>query len=850
MPAHDISTRDALNLLSVRDDGPSAHSRRKFLQMVGWGVAGSAALSAVDDRLGVVRKALAATPTPPNDGILILLGMHGGNDGLNTLIPFGTPQYYSYRSNISIPANSTLQLNSSVGLHPNLAYLKSLWDQQNVAVVQGVGYPNPNLSHFDSMATWMKGSALAGLPTTGWIGRWLDGVGGAPSNFTAATIDNQLPLHMIGAGRRGTSVPEGGYGFGGGTSAEDQRLNSAMRQFAAASGGRGQWHDLTATTQRDQIDAAQTVAPLFSAALPTGRLARRMTVAARLINANLGMRVIDTSYYDFDFHSGEAESHGNRMTELNTALQAFYAAVSPAMRSRVTIMTYSEFGRTPWSNGSGGTDHGTANVQFVIGDRVKGGLYGTAPSLLKTNGQPLAQWDRMVATTDFRQLYATMIDGVLGGGSSTVLQGTFDKLDLFKPIADVPPPTPAPTTTAPTVPTPSTVPSSTLPPIVTTPTTAPAVIAPPPSGTPRRGTGSDFAGIVPRRLLDTRTTGSPLGAAQSITLKVGGVGEIPAGATAAVLNVTAVEATKRSYLTVWPTGSAQPNTSTLNVNGGDVVPNLTTVKLGADGSIDIFNDAGVVHCIVDVVGYFVTGSASRFTSLPPTRALDTRTGQGAPLGPVGPAGSIDLQIGGTGGVAPDATAVVMNVTVTGPTANGYVSVWPTGTEMPTASNLNFVPGQTVPNLVVAKVGAGGRVSFFNSAGSTDILADVLGYFSPGGTDGLVPLDPVRLLDTRTDGGSVGGTPRVLAVTGRAGVPAAGVSAVVLNVTYTAASANGYVTVFPNGGTPPLASNLNTGTGDTRANLVICKVGTDGAVGLFNSSGSVHLIVDVVGYFAT
>ena len=141
------------------------------------------------------------------------------------------------------------------------------------------------------------------------------------------------------------------------------------------------------------------------------------------------------------------------------------------------------------------------------------------------------------------------------------------------------------------------------------------------------------------------------------------------------------------------------------------------------------------------------------------------------------------------------------------------------------------------------------MSFFNSSGSTDILADVLGYFSPGGTDGLVPLDPARLLDTRTDGGSVGGTPRVLVVTGRAGVPAAGVSAVVLNVTYTAASANGYVTVFPNGGTPPLASNLNTGTGDTRANLVICKVGTDGAVGLFNSAGTVHLIVDVVGYFA-
>ena len=329
---------------------------------------------------------------------------------------------------------------------------------------------------------------------------------------------------------------------------------------------------------------------------------------------------------------------------------------------------------------------------------------------------------------------------------------------------------------------------------------------------------------------------------------------MPISAVAAVLNVTAVGATSPSYITVWPTGLDRPGTSSLNVRGGDVVPNLVITKLGGGGGVDIYNNAGTVHCVVDIVGYFQNEAASRFTPLAPSRILDTRSGLGAPTGGVQQGHSIDVAVAGHGGVDADADAVVLNVTVTEPTGEGFVTVWPTGAAMPTASNLNFVPGQTVPNLVIAKLGSGsgtGMVSLYNSAGTTHLIADVLGSFRSGAGARLTSLPPFRLLDTRIDGGSsnpVGQTPLALAVTGRGGVPSSGVTAVVLNVTATDGTNNGYVTVYPTGQDAPTASNLNITAGQTRANLVIAKVGADGAVALFNSAGTVHLLADVVGYF--
>jgi hypothetical protein len=259
-------------------------------------------------------------------------------------------------------------------------------------------------------------------------------------------------------------------------------------------------------------------------------------------------------------------------------------------------------------------------------------------------------------------------------------------------------------------------------------------------------------------------------------------------------------------------------------------------------------------------------AAPGFVSLVPARVLDTRAGQStsdgsfAGGGPIAALGSLDLSLLGRGGVpGSGVSAVVLNVTATDPVSAGYITVWPTGSARPLASNLNFTPAQTIANLLIAKLGTNGRISLFNSSGSTDLIADVQGYFTS--TSDLTAIAPVRLLDTRTGqatiDGSYAGTGAVpasgeldLTVLNRAGIPASGVSAVVLNVTATDPTAAGYLTVWPTGSATPFASNLNFTPGETIANLVTAKVGPTGQVAFFNSSGSTDIIADAVGYFAS
>ena len=253
-------------------------------------------------------------------------------------------------------------------------------------------------------------------------------------------------------------------------------------------------------------------------------------------------------------------------------------------------------------------------------------------------------------------------------------------------------------------------------------------------------------------------------------------------------------------------------------------------------------------------------TAGGFTSLAPSRLLDTRSGVGAASAAVAPGGTVHLQVTGQGGVPATAvSAVVMNVTVTAPTGSGYLSVYGDGTTRPTASNLNFVKGQTVPNLVIAPVGANGQVALYNgSGGGVQLIADVSGYFlsgAPSLAGAFGALVPSRVLDTRSGIGSAsaavapGGTVH-LQVTGRGGVPAAGsISAVVLNVTVTAPTGSGYVSVYGDATARPAASNLNFVQGQTVPNLVIAPVGDNGRVALYNGSGgSVHLLADVSGYY--
>ena len=440
----DISTADARRLLSQPDRlgdlvGPGGWTRRKFLQAIGGGVLGGAAIGTLGaDRFGLgqlgfdLEGAFAATPIGAHDGIVVNIVLYGGNDGLNTVVPYTNGSYYDVRGpnygNLAIPAAQVLPLDGTFGLHPSLPYTKQLWDAGQLAIVHGVGYPTPDLSHFTSMAIWMSGKFGGGPATNGWIGRWLDGQPAATADLMAATIGSSVPLHLLGAVRRAVAVPQNGSNmFGAATAASDVRMFNGLRSLSSSPAGRGAWHDMFANVLKTQLNLAIEVAPVYSPQ-PTGdAFVRKMTVAARLINANLGLRVFDLGLDGFDTHDGQPLKHADLLTQLDTGLATFFSTLDPSYYSRVTVMTMSEFGRTPYSNDSAGSDHGTANVQFVIGPNVKGGHYGAPPIF----GGIDNQWERFTMTTDFRSVLGTVIDGWLGGGACTILNGAHREPQLL-----------------------------------------------------------------------------------------------------------------------------------------------------------------------------------------------------------------------------------------------------------------------------------------------------------------------------------------------------------------------------------------------------------------------------------
>ncbi len=244
---------------------------------------------------------------------------------------------------------------------------------------------------------------------------------------------------------------------------------------------------------------------------------------------------------------------------------------------------------------------------------------------------------------------------------------------------------------------------------------------------------------LPARLLDTRP-GQTLQPGQTLTLLVAGKGAVPGtGVAGVVLNVTAVNPTAAGFVTVYPSGSPQPLASNLNFVPRQTVPNRVLVKLGTGGQVSLFNPTGTTDVVVDVAGWFTDGTdatatGGQFTGLTPARLLDTRVGTGGFSTPVGPGMTIRLQVSGQGGVpamiAPvPPKGVVLNVTVTNTTAAGFLTVFPGDAAQPLASDLNWTGGLTVPNLVVVKLGADGKVAIYNPAGSTDVIADVVGWYN-------------------------------------------------------------------------------------------------------------------------
>lgn len=372
----------------------------------------------------------------------------------------------------------------------------------------------------------------------------------------------------------------------------------------------------------------------------------------------------------------------------------------------------------------------------------------------------------------------------------------------------------------------------------------------------------------PERILDTREGGSTYDdqfeaigiqtAGSTLQLVVAGRGGVPVDAEGVVLNVTATDATGVGYVTVWPCGLDRPEASSLNFDPSAPAPNAVLSAIGEDGQVCIYTAEADVHLIADVNGYVPAGSG--YEAINPARLADSRDGtvtiDGEFLGggPRAAGSTWAIDIAGRGGVPEDAETASLNITLTGSTGTGYVTVWPCDAAQPTASSLNFQTGQTVPNAVITKLSADGQACVFVAESDAHVLVDVNGYFGPG--SGYEALNPARLLETRNaptiDGqfSNLGqrqpGEVLELTVGGRGGVPA-DAAGVVLNVTATGADATGYVTVWPCAGDAPNVSTVNFVAGVTRANASIAKLSPTGTVCLVVQEAASDLIVDVVGY---
>jgi outer membrane protein assembly factor BamB len=369
------------------------------------------------------------------------------------------------------------------------------------------------------------------------------------------------------------------------------------------------------------------------------------------------------------------------------------------------------------------------------------------------------------------------------------------------------------------------------------------IASPPPPPPP-----AAYTAVTPVRLMDTRTSGGPLGPASVRNLTVVGAAPLaPAGATGVMLNVTATNTSAAGFLTAFPTGSVVPLASNLNWTAGRTVPNLISVQVGSGGQVSFYNSAGSTDVVVDLEGDFSppSGTAGGEVALTPARIADTRSGSA-----LGAGASMDIQVAGTGGVpATGVSAAVLKVTVTNTTAASFLTVWPQGATRPTASNLNWVAGQTVPNRVIVPVSSTGKVSVYNQFGTTDVIVDVSGYFTDATMTGklFVSQSPFRMADTRSTASIGAASTFTLAVGGVAGVPTTA-TAVILNVTITNTTAPSFLTVYPSTAARPTASDLNWVGGLTIPNMVVATLGTTGAITFYNSAGSTDVVVDLLGYF--
>ena len=387
-------------------------TRRKFLQLTSGAIAVGAAAPLLS--INEIAQAAIDRPMPPGTPILVIVTLYGGNDGLNTVIPYTDPIYFASRPDISYKPETLLPLDSELALNPAMKGIKALWDQKKVAIVRGVGYPNPDRSHFSSMAKWQTASPIKNV-NTGWLGRWIDTQEEDP--MLAISLGSVLPPLLAGAKRSGSALPLGGLVIPRGSLAtECLKLSKVSKQdsklMAAA-----------ATSMRNLFSISTNVQPLLKKPAPTpidlptinggnaggdSNLAQQLDVVAKLIAAGSPTKIWSVSLGGFDTHANEANAQAALLGAVSDSLARFMSQMKTTSRSNdLTVMVYSEFGRRVVGNASQGTDHGTSGPMFMIGNSVKGGFYGEQPSLKNLYKGDLA------VTTDFRDVYATVIEKVL-----------------------------------------------------------------------------------------------------------------------------------------------------------------------------------------------------------------------------------------------------------------------------------------------------------------------------------------------------------------------------------------------------------------------------------------------------
>jgi uncharacterized protein (DUF1501 family) len=379
----------------------------------------------------LAQPALPGLPAAAGERVLVVVNLQGGNDGLNTVVPYSLRQYYAARPTLAVPARDVLRIDANVGLNPALAPLKAMYDKGQVAIVQGAGYPKPDHSHFRSTEIWQTAEPDS-YASTGWLGRFLDEADLPAGNlFNAVAVSQLVPEALIA---RTVDVPAvdalRGYGLASDRNAAERgafKSLSAADDLPFRSPYLRTVAEIEDHAERGAAELPRLVAGYQTQAnYPATPLGRSLALAAQIVGSKLGTRVLYVQHGSFDTHVSQKATQDRLLGELADALSAFYADLAAhGNDGRTLTMTFSEFGRRVAENGNRGTDHGEAAPMFLIGGGVKGGVYGDHPSLDRLdNGDA-------TFTVDFRSVYATVIERWFGRPSTGVLAAGFQPLTIL-----------------------------------------------------------------------------------------------------------------------------------------------------------------------------------------------------------------------------------------------------------------------------------------------------------------------------------------------------------------------------------------------------------------------------------